>query len=49
LSIHALVAKIYPTKLCDSANADGDFWRHFASCISASRVQCVSDCIVNSH
>ena len=42
LSIRALVAKIYPTKLWDGAQLAifGDF---FASCVSASRVQQVSD------
>ena len=40
LSIRALIAKIQPdkVKLCDD-----DFWRVLASCISASRVQHVSD------
>jgi len=31
-----------PTKLCDSAQM-ANFWRFVASCISASRVQHVSD------
>jgi len=42
LSIHALVAKIQPDKVVRWCR-DGDFWRFFASCISASRVQYISD------
>jgi len=44
LSIHALVAKIgySPRKLCNGAQM-ANFWRSFATCISASRVQYLSD------
>ena len=42
LSIHAVVAKIQPDKVVRWCR-NGDFWRFFAFCISASRVQYISD------
>jgi len=41
---NALVAKILPTKFYDGDQM-ANFWRFFASCISASRMQHVSDIV----
>jgi len=40
--------KYSPTKLCDGGQM-ANFWRFFASCISASRLQHIQTCILNSH
>jgi len=51
LSIYALVAKIQPNTVVRWCQ-DGDFLRHFyflRPVFPASRVQHISDCILNSH